>query len=232
MIETRDAVEKEGRERLYPSLRNPSYLVLSRRRKHFSAWLEGAVVPGATILDVGGRIQPYRLLLSATMGRYIAVDIMSSPLVDIRANAAALPIATESCDIVFCTQVLEYVPNPEAAVLEIYRVLKPGGIALLSFAAFYPRIAEDDHWRFLPSGLRFLLRPFREVEIVPEGTSISGFFRACCVCLTMFASRDWLREVVKSTVVPLLNLSGRLLESLSKSRNDQATGNYSVLARK
>jgi SAM-dependent methyltransferase len=231
-IETRDNVQKEAEERLHPSLRNPSYLVLSRRQKIFSAWLQSARLVNPSVLDVGGRIQPYRPLLSGNVKSYIAVDLAHSPFVDVRANAAALPFASDTFDVVFCTQVLEYLPDPSAAAREIHRVLKPDGIALLSFASFYPRAVEEEHWRFLPSGMRFVLMPFRRIEIVPEGSSISGFFRASCVCFSMFARVNWLRTVVTSTIVPVLNLSADLLERVSDTQNDQATANYSVLAQK
>jgi SAM-dependent methyltransferase len=231
-VETLHWVERNAKERLHPSLRNPSYLVLSKRRENFSRWLRDAAVPNPSVLDVGGRIQPYRPLLPVPIRRYIAVDILASPLVNVRANASELPFASDTFDIVFCTQVLEYLPRPDLAVLEICRVLKPNGLALLSFAAFYPRATDEEHWRFWPAALRAILRPFREVEIVSEGTSISGFLRACCVCLSMFAKYGWLRATVEFTVVPFLNVSGKLLEQISHTQNDQAAGNYSVLARK
>ena len=231
-IETRDQVQREAQERLHPPLRNPSYLVLSRRRKIFSTWLQSAGLVNPAVLDVGGRIQPYRPLLRGNVKNYVAVDLAQSPLVDVRASASALPFASDTFDLVFCTQVLEYLPDPSVAAREIHRVLKPDGIALLSFASFYPRAVEEEHWRFLPSGMRFVLEPFRRIEIVSEGTSISGFFRASCVCFTMFARVSWLRKVVTSTIVPVLNLSADLLERVSDTQNDQATGNYSVLAQK
>ena len=231
-IETREQVEREAAARLNPSYRNPSYLVLSKRQKIFSAWLRDAKLVNPSVLDVGGRIQPYRPLLNCAVKNYVAIDILPSPLVDVRASASALPFDSNTFDLVFCTQVLEYLKEPDVAANEVHRVLKPDGIALLSFAAFYPRATEEEHWRFLPAGIRFVLRSFREVEIVSEGSSISGFFRASCVCLSMFARFAWLRTIVNSTVVPVMNVSGNLLEAISDTRNDQATGNYSVLARK
>jgi SAM-dependent methyltransferase len=231
-IETLEFVNREARARLYPSLRNSSYLVLSQRRKNFERWL--TAVPGCNlrVLDVGGRIQPYRPLLAGKLEQYVAVDLAQSPLVTLRADARELPFPPDVFDLVFCTQVLEYVPEPSGPVREIHRVLKPGGIALFSFAAFYPRIAQDDYWRFAPAGFRHLLRPFGQVDIIPEGSSISGFFRACAVCLSIFARYAALRRLVELTVVPILNLSALSLEKMARTDNDQATGNYSVWAQK
>ncbi|MGB6476321.1 MAG: class I SAM-dependent methyltransferase [Candidatus Sulfotelmatobacter sp.] len=230
--ETLEFVNHETGERFAPSLRNSSYLVLRKRRQNFERWL--SAVPGSNlcVLDVGGRIQPYRRLLAGRVQKYIAVDLVQSPLVNLQANAGEMPFPEGLFDLVFCTQVLEYVLEPAVPVREIYRVLKPGGVALFSFAAFYPRIADDDYWRFTSAGLRHLLRPFGRVEVVPEGSSISGFFRACAVCLSMFARYPALRSLVEWTVVPVLNLSALALEKVARTDNDQATGNYSVWAQK
>jgi SAM-dependent methyltransferase len=231
-IETLDFVNREGGERLHPSLRNSSYLVLSKRKQNFDRWLNAVPGPSLRVLDVGGRIQPYRPLIAERVRQYVAVDLAESPLVTVRANACTLPFPESSFDLVFCTQVLEYVPEPSQAVREIYRVLKPGGIALFSFAAFYPRNADDDYWRFTSAGLGHLLKPFGRLEIAPEGSSISGFFRAGAVCFSIFARYPLLRSLVGLTLVPVLNLSALCLEKVSRTSNDQATGNYSVRAQK
>jgi SAM-dependent methyltransferase len=231
-IETLEFVNRDARERLHPSLRNSSYLVLSERRRNFELWLRA--VPGSNlrVLDVGGRIQPYLPLIAGRVRQYVAVDLAQSPLVTLRADAGGLPFPPNTFDLVFCTQVLEYVPEPAGAAREIHRVLKPGGIALFSFAAFYPRVVDEEHWRFMPAGLRHLLRPFARLDIVAEGSTISGFFRACAVCLSIFARYQTVRRLVGLTVVPILNLLALSLEKISRTDNDQAAGNYSVWAKK
>ncbi len=47
-------------------------------------------------------------------------------------NAMALPFADGSFDVVMCQQMLQFVPDPRAAVREIRRVLAPGGRLLVS----------------------------------------------------------------------------------------------------
>jgi SAM-dependent methyltransferase len=231
-METLDEVNRQGRERLYPSLMNPSWLVLRKRREIFRRWLSGLDGGGLAVLDVGGRIQPYRPLLEGRLRTYVAVDLRQSPLVDIVASGAQMPLASGVFDLVLCSQVLEYVPNPETFIAEVYRVLKPGGSLMLSAPAVFPRDSEQDSWRFLPQSLRILLHPFREVEIAPEGTSIAGFFRTINACLNVFARFQAVRLVFRCTVCPILNLSGALLELISDSGNDQFAANYSALARK
>lgn len=48
-----------------------------------------------------------------------------------RADARALPFATESIDAVICMSVLEHLHDLEAPAEEFYRVLRPGGVAVI-----------------------------------------------------------------------------------------------------
>jgi len=70
-------------------------------------------------------------------------------------------------DIVVCTEVLEHVLNPFAAISEIRRVLKPGGL-LLASSPFNFRIHGPlpDCWRFTEHGWRSLLTGFESIDIM------------------------------------------------------------------
>lgn len=68
----------------------------------------------------------------------------------------------KSCfDIVFCTEVLEHTINPFAAMVEIKRILKKGGMLVVS-APFDFRIHGPlpDCWRFSIHGWQQLLKGF------------------------------------------------------------------------
>lgn len=69
-------------------------------------------------------------------------------------------------DAVFCTEVLEHVSNPFLAILEISRVLKPGGHIFAS-SPFGFRIHGPlpDNWRISEHGWRELLRTFENLKI-------------------------------------------------------------------
>ena len=70
----------------------------------------------------------------------------------------ALDFADESFDFVVSDQVLEHVEgNPQQAINECYRVLKPGGIALHTTCFINPIDgAPGDFWRFTPYALSLL----------------------------------------------------------------------------
>jgi len=96
-----------------------------------------------TIVDLGsgngGMLFPF-----ATLGLCIAVDTYVDPdlrrfvrlsqlgVRQLRAVAQALPLASESVDVVILAEVLEHLDQPSAAGAEILRILKPGGVCLLS----------------------------------------------------------------------------------------------------
>lgn len=183
-----------------------------------------------TILDVGGRYQPYRPLFESRISKYLALDILQTNLVDVVGSGEALPFANNSFDLVIATQVFEYFSSPRLAADQIYTVLKPGGMLLMSVAAFAPRFSDDDRWRFTPAGIRTVLGSFGKVEIIPEVSSLGGFIRSVNVGLNIFVRYDFLRSLLSATVRPLANLIGLGFERINGTKNDQFTPNYSVLA--
>lgn len=57
--------------------------------------------------------------------------------------ATALPLPDASVDVVWCERVLQHLDDPQAAVAEFARVLRPGGRALLLDADHATRITSD-----------------------------------------------------------------------------------------
>ena len=55
----------------------------------------------------------------------------------IEMDLTALTFANNRYDFIYCSHVLEHIPNDKKAISEIYRVLKPGGIAMLT-VPIYP----------------------------------------------------------------------------------------------
>ncbi len=216
---------------MHPTLTNPNWLVLRQRRQIFEAGLGRVAGKSLCVLDIGGRLQPYRPLLGARVGSYIAIDLRITPLVNVGAAAEALPFPDAQFDFVICTQVFEYLPDPGLAVAEIRRVLRKGGVLFLSAPSIFLREDESECWRFLPQGLRFLLREFETVEVIPEGNSVTGFVRTCNVFLSSFFRPRILAPLWRWTFVPMLNVAGFAVERIAGD-NDQFAANYSVWARK
>jgi SAM-dependent methyltransferase len=61
---------------------------------------------------------------------YTTTDLLS-PLADVKADICNLPFEDNQYDIILCNHVLEHIPDDTKAMQELYRVLKPGGMAIL-----------------------------------------------------------------------------------------------------
>ena len=61
---------------------------------------------------------------------YTTTDLLS-PLADVKADICDLPFEDNTYDVILCNHVLEHIPNDTKAMQELYRVLKPNGIAIL-----------------------------------------------------------------------------------------------------
>jgi len=68
---------------------------------------------------------------------YITADI-ESPLAKVKMDIHQIPFEENTFDVVLCNHVLEHVQDDIKAVSEIYRVLKPGGFAILQVPFFNP----------------------------------------------------------------------------------------------
>jgi SAM-dependent methyltransferase len=219
-------------ERLFPSITDPHYLVLRRRTQIIRKWIDRLPVKDQIVLDVGGRYQPYRPLIESRTRRYVALDVLVTPLVDVIGRGEQLPFSSDTFDVVIATAVFEYFPEPRKVAEQIHDVLKPGGALILSVGAVCPRFADEEHWRYMPAGLRSTLSMFSHVEIVPEVFSLGGFCRIVNASLNIFAKYGIVRRTFSTSVFPIINLIGLGLEGMALTSNDQIAGNYSVLARK
>jgi SAM-dependent methyltransferase len=109
------------------------------------------------VLEIGSRNingSPRRFFT----GTYIGVDMIDGTEVDVVATSDKLPFEEESFDCVVCTEMLEHDPSPWLTLPEIARVLRPGGMVLLTARGIgYPLHGfPDDYWRFTESAFQHL----------------------------------------------------------------------------
>ena len=134
---------------------------------HWLAEARADLVPpagreGGVLLDVacgGGLFAPHA---RARGYRHVGVDLSRSGLEVARrrgvlpaeGDATALPIRTESVDLVLAGEVLEHVPDLPGVVAELCRVLRPGGrVVLDSIAAtVYGRFSSVTVAEHIPGG--------------------------------------------------------------------------------
>ncbi len=112
-------------------------------RRHFvdGFFLKQAeLLKGKKILDVGGKKTNKRGLFDinqyAASVQYVNIDRSTEP--DIIADAAHIPVADETYDVVVLGETLEHVPEPKAVLQEACRLLKPGGRIFATVPFMYP----------------------------------------------------------------------------------------------
>jgi len=92
---------------------------------------------------------------------FVGTDMRHGPGVDRVMDLHNLPLPDSSVGTALCIATLEHVREPWTASNEIYRVLKPDGIAVIS-SVFAHRIHDypDDYWRFTAEAFDVLLGQF------------------------------------------------------------------------
>jgi ubiquinone/menaquinone biosynthesis C-methylase UbiE len=83
----------------------------------------------------------------------------------LRSDIAALPLEDGSLDHAYCISVLEHLPEPWEAIREVRRVLKPGGLFVLTFD-----VSERSNHDLQPAAYSRLLETLRDgfAEINPR----------------------------------------------------------------
>jgi SAM-dependent methyltransferase len=162
----------EWKTRLRNSLAHPRGLAHRELRRVVA--IVGSRLRGR-LLDVGCGSKPYADLLTSAES-YVGLDTAATmhglERVDVVGTALALPFHAGRFDSVLCTEVLEHTPEPLAALQEIWRVTKPGGLLLLT-VPMSEQLHEEpaDFYRFTHYGARHLLDKagFRVLEVHARG---------------------------------------------------------------
>jgi len=124
-------------------------------------WTLGRVEPGETVLDLGCGSGTDLLIAAQMTGateRVIGVDMTASMLATARASADAIgltnvelhealieavPIEDASVDVVISNGVIDLVPDKDAVLDEIDRVLRPGGRLQIADVVIHNEVSED-----------------------------------------------------------------------------------------
>jgi ubiquinone/menaquinone biosynthesis C-methylase UbiE len=135
----------------------------NRTAENSAAYLLPLLRPGLDLLDVGcgpGTIT-HDLAARVAPGRVRGIDVVEAPLVEARAagtgrefavgDVYALDDPDDSYDVVHAHQVLQHLSDPVAALREMRRVARPGGVVAVrdaDYAGFtwYPYDERLDAW--------------------------------------------------------------------------------------
>ena len=124
-------VEQSDPDRFYGALAKDSADLLEH---------EGPLA-GRLVVDVGAGPAEFAQEFRRRGARYVSIDLdPTAPSLlggGVAADAAQLPFADGSADVVFSSNLLEHVPVPQVVADELVRIAKPGGIVFLSYTNWW-----------------------------------------------------------------------------------------------
>lgn len=97
---------------------------------------------GRKLLHVAPEPCLERIFRAAPGLDYLSADLMD-PQAMMRFDLCAIPFADGHFDCIYCSHVLEHIPDDRTALREMFRVTKPGGWALLQVPVVVTKTFED-----------------------------------------------------------------------------------------
>jgi len=228
------------KERFEPSwlglLVNPFYFLrrdMLRELRGFFPRLTGGV------LDVGCGRKPYRAHVPAA--HYVGLDLDTPELramgaADIFYAGGNFPLADGSFDAVLCSEVLEHIFAPAEFLGEIRRVLRPGGMLLLTTPFAWDEHSQPyDFGRYSSFGLRHVLESagfdiVAQRKTCADGRALVQLASAYVYKVTRSRHR-WLNLLGQLLLIAPVNVVGGLGAWLLPANPDFYLSNV-VLARK
>ncbi|GAB3570892.1 hypothetical protein GCM10027578_28000 [Spirosoma luteolum] len=173
-----------------------------------------------TVVDIGCGNCPFEHLVDTRKARYVGVDVADADKWDyenskiITYDGKHLPFETATVDQFICTEVLEHVPDPHELIADMHRVLKPGGVGIVTIpwsARFHYK--PYDYHRYTPSTLNTLFGQFKSIDVVNRGTDINAIVNKSIVLYfgnvsTLTESILWLpiKVLLLLVAAPLIGL--------------------------
>lgn len=148
-------------------------LLLNPRRKNIEEFMQYASTKmrkDSFLLDAGAGPSPYKNYFYQC--KYEASDVLPASNINLVCSLDLIPRNPNTYDYIINTEVLEHVKNPSKVILELYRVLKPGGILFLTAPQNCALHQEPYHYYNITKyGLENILNNagFKNIVIKPNG---------------------------------------------------------------
>ena len=113
--------------------------------------------PNTYVVNMGSGVESFYKKIFSSFKSLIRIGIPHSGYVNAYGDAMALPLKSDSVDLFISSSVIEHLSNPEKAVSELFRTVKPGGLvyAEIPFIGAY-HMAPNDYQRYTISGIEAL----------------------------------------------------------------------------
>jgi SAM-dependent methyltransferase len=161
-------LERIRRTRRHPVRTQPDYLILRYLVNQLKRVLGEIRHPVDDVLDLYCGTQPYRDLVPPHI-RYVAMDIDDRYGVPDVVSDAFLPFPDESFDLILFTEAFHFATDPESAVAELRRVLRPGGTLVLTVPLCWEYDSRIIERRYTGPHLGSLFAGWEEVVVRENG---------------------------------------------------------------
>lgn len=161
------------------------FSIFNKTKKLCTKYLRGVV------LEIGAGGNYLKEDFKSIYNEWISLDYdLRSDSINLRGDGQQLPFKNEIFNTIVSIDVLEHVPNPEQFVSEMFRVIKPGGIVILSTPFFFYLHEEpNDYFRFSKYGLKTIFERigFIVIDVVPT----AGVIATIGLLISIFITRTF-----------------------------------------
>ena len=120
--------------RVYKNLSSPDRFLMRQSISRFGHSLSHTQ-GFSKCVDIGSGTAPLKNVIkrSLKVERYYSIDIAPSDVTNVISDACALPFADNSIDMILSSEVLQHIENHKSALEEMARILRPGGLIIVTF---------------------------------------------------------------------------------------------------
>lgn len=127
------------------------------------------------VLEVGSGYSTCNKYVPYT--KYLTLDINEKSKPDICSDLHSIKWESNYFDTVIAIEVLEHIQNPQKAINEMLRILKPNGICIISTRFIHAYHAgPKDYYRFTWDSLNDLFRECKKVEVIHHGNKLQSIW--------------------------------------------------------
>lgn len=140
--------------RIYTNLVSPDRFLVRRSVSRFGRTVAQTRNLGQCV-DIGSGTSPHKAVITRSfkVDRYCSVDIAPSNVTDIVGDACALPLSSDSADLVLSVHCIQHIGNYLLALKEMVRVTRSDGFIIVIFPFIYGECDVHDFRRWTLAGM-------------------------------------------------------------------------------